>query len=65
MDRILYFVVLGLIKFLQALPLRWVARIGRGGGAVAYFIDARHRKVAQRNIAMCLGKELSPEKGCL
>lgn len=62
MDRILYFVVLGLIKFLQALPLRWVARIGRGGGAVAYFIDARHRKVAQRNIAMCLGKELSPEK---
>jgi lauroyl/myristoyl acyltransferase len=62
MDRILYFVVLGLIKFLQSLPLRWVARIGRGGGAVAYFLDARHRKVAQRNIAMCLGKELSPEQ---
>lgn len=62
MDRLLYFVVLGLIKFLQALPLRWVARIGRGGGAVAYFLDARHRKVAQRNIAMCLGKELSPEQ---
>jgi len=62
MDRLLYFVVLGLIKFLQALPLRWVARIGRGGGAVAYFIDARHRKVAQRNIAMCLGKERTPEE---
>lgn len=62
MDRLLYFVVLGLIKFLQAVPLRWVARIGRGGGAVAYFLDARHRNVAQRNIAMCLGKELSPEQ---
>lgn len=61
MDRLLYFVVLGLIKFLQALPLRWVARIGRGGGAVAYFLDARHRKVAQRNLAMCLGKELAPD----
>ncbi len=62
MDRLLYFVVLSLIKFLQALPLRWVALIGRGGGAVAYFIDARHRKVAQRNIAMCLGKERTPEE---
>ncbi len=62
MDRLLYFVVLGLIKFLQALPLRWVARIGRGGGAVAYFLDARHRKVAQRNLAMCLGRERPPEE---
>lgn len=62
MDRILYFVVLGLIKFLQALPLRWVARIGRVGGAVAYVLDGRHRKVAQRNIAMCLGKERTPEE---
>ena len=62
MDRLLYFVVLGLIKSLQALPLRWVARIGRAGGAVAYFIDGRHRKVARRNLAMCLGKEKSHEE---
>ena len=62
MDRFLYFVVLGLIKFLQALPLRWVARVGRAGGAVAYFLDARHRKVARRNLAMCLGKERTPEE---
>jgi len=62
MDRLLYFLVLGMIKFLQAFPLRWVARIGRAGGAVAYLIDARHRKVAQRNLAMCFGGELSPER---
>ena len=59
MDRLLYLVALGLVKFLQALPLRWVARIGRKAGALAYLLDARHRRVAQRNLAMCFGQELS------
>jgi lauroyl/myristoyl acyltransferase len=61
MDRVLYFVALGLIKLLQAFPLRWVARIGRGFGALAYALDARHRRVALGNLAMCLGQEKSPE----
>jgi lauroyl/myristoyl acyltransferase len=60
MDTLLYLVALGLVKFLQALPLRWVARIGRGCGALAYAIDGRHRRVAQRNLAMCFGEEKSP-----
>ncbi len=58
-DLLLYLVVLAVIKFLQALPLRWVARIGRAGGAMAYVIDARHRRVALRNLTMCLGNEKS------
>src|SRR5262245_2872834 len=62
MDRLLYIVALALIKLLQALPLRWVARIGRGGGALAYALDARHRKVARRNLAMCLGSEHTAEQ---
>jgi KDO2-lipid IV(A) lauroyltransferase len=62
MDRLLYLIVLALVKFLQALPLRWVARLGRAGGALAYSIDARHRRVAERNLAMCLGHEKSPEE---
>jgi len=62
MDLLLYFIALGLVKFLQALPLRWVARIGRGGGALGYALDARHRRVAQRNLAMCLGAERTPEE---
>jgi lauroyl/myristoyl acyltransferase len=62
MDRLLYLVALSLVKFLQALPLRWVARIGRAGGALAYAIDGRHRRVAQQNLAMCLGAEKSPDE---
>ena len=62
MDRLLYLIALSLVKFLQALPLRWVARIGRAGGAAAYVLDGRHRRVAQRNLAMCLGAEKSPEE---
>ena len=62
MDRLLYLVALSLVKFLQALPLRWVARIGRAGGALAYAIDGRHRRVVQRNLAMCFGAEKSPEE---
>src|SRR5688500_8451552 len=60
MDTLLYLVASALVKFLQSLPLRWVARIGRAGGAIAYSLDARHRRVAQRNLAMCLGQEKSP-----
>ena len=62
MDTLLYWLALGLVKSLQALPLRWVARIGRSGGALAYTIDARHRKVAQRNLTMCFGHEKSPQE---
>lgn len=62
MDSLLYLVALALVKCLQALPLRWVARIGRSGGALAYAIDARHRRVAQKNLAMCLGSERSTDE---
>jgi len=62
MDRVLYFIALGLIKFLQAIPLRWAAQFGRGCGALGYALDVRHRRVTQRNLAMCLGSERTPEE---
>jgi KDO2-lipid IV(A) lauroyltransferase len=62
MDLLLYLVALGLVKFLQALPLRWAARFGRGCGALGYALDARHRRVTQRNLTMCLGQERTPEE---
>jgi lauroyl/myristoyl acyltransferase len=57
MDTLLYLVARLLIAFLQALPLRAVARLGRAGGGLACLLDARHRRVVQRNLARCF-----PEK---
>jgi len=60
MDRPLYWLAAALVQLLQALPLRCVARLGRAGGGLAYWLDARHRRVALRNLTMCLDQEKSP-----
>lgn len=60
MDALLYWFARSVVGILQALPLRTVARIGRAGGAVAYWLDGRHRRVALRNLTMCFGTEKSP-----
>lgn len=61
MDTLLYVVVRSVVAVLQALPLRLVARIGRAGGALAYFLDARHRKVAQKNMALSFPEKSAEE----
>ena len=60
METLLYVLARSLVALLQALPLTWVARLGRLGGRLAYWVDARHRRVALRNLAMCFGREQSP-----
>ena len=62
MGNLLYFVAWLVVKFLQALPLRWVARLGRAGGAVAYALDPRHRRVAIKNLTRCFGREQTPSE---
>ncbi len=62
MDAALYFLARTLVAFLQALPLRWVARLGRAGGGLIYWLDARHRRVARRNLEHCFGGEQNPEE---
>lgn len=62
LDQLLYWFARSLVALLQALPLRVVARIGRTGGALAYWVDGRHRRVALRNLTMCFGAEKSPEE---
>jgi lauroyl/myristoyl acyltransferase len=59
MDKPLYFLAHALVLFLQALPLAWVARLGRAGGALAFWLDARHRRVAMKNLKLCFGQEKS------
>jgi lauroyl/myristoyl acyltransferase len=60
MDKPLYFLARLVLAFLQALPLTWVARLGRAGGGMFYCLDARHRRVARRNLTLCFGGEFSP-----
>ena len=60
LDQLLYWIARAVVTGLQALPLRGVARLGRAGGAVAYWVDARHRRVALRNLTQCFGPEKSP-----
>jgi len=62
METLLYVLARSLVAFLQCLPLTWVARLGRAGGALAYWLDARHRRVARRNLTLCLGGEMTPEE---
>lgn len=59
MDKLLYFFARAVVAFVQALPLQAVARLGRAGGALAYWLDTRHRRVALRNLTMCFGQEKS------
>lgn len=59
METVLYFIARAVVAFVQALPLKVVARVGRAGGALAYWLDARHRRVALRNLTMCFGQEKS------
>ena len=60
MDRLLYCLGLSVVKFIQALPLQWVAWVGRAAGGLAYWLDARHRRVAIRNLTAAFGGERSP-----
>jgi Kdo2-lipid IVA lauroyltransferase/acyltransferase len=60
MDTLLYNLARSLVALIQSLPLTWVARLGRWGGGLAYWLDARHRGVALRNLTMCFGPGQSP-----
>ncbi len=59
MEHILYFAARLAIKLIQALPIRWVAQMGRCAGAVAFWLDGRHRRVAVSNLTRCFAREKS------
>jgi KDO2-lipid IV(A) lauroyltransferase len=57
MNWLIYMMARAVVAVIQALPLVWVARLGRAGGAVAFRLDARHRNVVLKNLTMCFGHE--------
>lgn len=62
MDTFIYWPARALVAVIQALPLRLVARLGRGFGGLAFHLTARYRRVTLQNLAMCFGGEKSPEE---
>jgi lauroyl/myristoyl acyltransferase len=60
MDWLVVWMVRCVVGALQALPLERVARAGRAGGRLAWWLDGRHRRVALENLGRCFGSELSP-----
>ncbi len=62
MDRTLYFLARMIVALLQAMPLVWVAQLGRCGGEVIFWLDGRHRKVALKNLTLCFQEVKSPRE---
>ena len=62
MNILIYLLARGVVAVLQVLPLVWVARLGRTGGALAFWLDGRHRRVAINNLTLCFGNEQSPDE---
>jgi KDO2-lipid IV(A) lauroyltransferase len=62
LDTLLYWLARLLVGVLQVLPLGLVAHVGRWGGAVAYHLDGRHRRVALENLRQCFGGEWTGEE---
>ncbi len=59
-EKLLCYLARTVIALLQALPLTWVAQLGRCGGIIVYLFDARHRHVAVKTLTLCFGHEKSP-----
>jgi KDO2-lipid IV(A) lauroyltransferase len=62
MDTLIYWCARALLAGIQALPLKLVARLGCWGGGLAFWFDARHRRVALQNLTMCFGNEKTPKE---
>ncbi len=57
MNFIIYWVAKSIVFIIQALPLPLVARLGRGFGAFAYLVDAKHRRIVLENLTACSSRE--------
>lgn len=61
MQTLIYWLARVFIMALRALPLEWVARMGRAGGAVTCALDARHRGVAIANLTAAFPEKSAAE----
>lgn len=61
MQTLLYWFAKAIVKSIQALPLEIIARAGRICGSLAYFADARRRKIACENLHRCFPEKTASE----
>ena len=62
MNTVIYFIARSLIFTLQLLPLRFVARLGRAVGEVAFHLTVRYRRVTLENLTLVFSQEKSAEE---
>ena len=62
MDSLIYALARTVVAIIQALPLPFVAWLGRACGGLAYYLTARYRRVTLQNLTMCFSGEKSPEE---
>lgn len=62
MNTVIYWLGRAFIAIVQALPLEFVARLGRAIGGGVFYLTARYRRVVLNNLTMCFGSEKTPEE---
>ena len=62
MDNVFYYLLLALARLLRALPVRFVAAVGRFVGGLVYFLDRRHQRVATENLRRCFPEKTEAER---
>ena len=63
MDTLIYWLGRALVALHSSAAARPGSRASAAaGGGLAYWLDARHRRVALQNLTMCFGREKSPEE---
>ncbi len=61
MNTVIYWVARSVIAVIQALPIRVVARLGRAGGGLAFFLTARYRRVTIDNLTRAFPEKSATE----
>ena len=59
MDRLIYFIALLVVTIIRTLPLRCCFRCGQALGWIAWLILPQYRRLAQRNLQIAFGTEVS------
>jgi Kdo2-lipid IVA lauroyltransferase/acyltransferase len=61
-SNLVYHLLLGIVRLLQALPVRFVAGAGRAVGSIVHLLDGRHRWLAHENLRRCFPEMSAAER---